>query len=110
MLLSGAPKRLGRVDERAEATAPCPHEAVAHRQEEAGPPDVAREAEHERSPRERGRDPGQLDAVGGAADDLVQDDDVGFAARRGIRDEIGGAEGRALAEARFGGELRAWDS
>ena len=50
---------------------------------------------------------GELDAVGRAADDLVQHDDVGRPARRRIGDEIGGPEGRALAEAGFDGERAA---
>ena len=50
---------------------------VQHAHAEAHPEHVSREAEDECSRRQRGRPPRERDPVGGAADDAVQEHDVG---------------------------------
>src|ERR687898_1210298 len=103
--LDGALECSRRMHEDAEAAPAQPLVEVHGPEARPGPPDAAREAEDERSPRQGRRGPGERDSVGCAADDLVHHDEVDPRGGRRIGDQICGPERDPLADTRLERQL-----
>src|SRR5262245_37139169 len=93
------------MDERAVRAPEHPHASVHEAEPEADEQAIARKAQHEPSPGEPCRHTRQPHAIGGAADDAVEDDHVRRIDSLRLLDDVCDPELHTLLEALIAGEL-----